>query len=441
MWWVVEVVPLGVTALIPIIILPVLGLTELKTVTSAYSNPVIYLFLGGFIIARALEKTKLNERIALRILSVTGRSDRGVLLGFIIATAFLSMWISNTATTVMMVPIAMSVVQFLRNNVENLDSKTLRGFQISLFLAIAYSANIGGVMTPVGTPPNVVLLGYLDDLYSQQVDFWKWMLIGVPVGVSVISIMYYLLIRIFPFAIEIGKDFQSFVKKKLTTLGSIDSKQKLTIIIFASVCGLWVFKGLIHYIFGAKFLNDTSIALFGGLALFLIPYKDVNWRRVLDIDDIGFLPWNIVLLFGGGMAIAGALNQVGLIDVVTSAVSGGVTPGSSEMNIWLLTLGLTCVALFLTEIMSNVALCVVALPVIMKLSESAGLHPMVIGIPAAMASSFAFSLPISTPPNAIVFGTNVIKVRDMIKIGLILNFLGLAVIVTLGWAIIRYIFG
>ncbi len=433
-WWVIEAIPLGITALLPIVYLPCLNLIDLKAVTASYSNPVIYLFLGGFIIARALEKTGLSERIALWILSRTGHSDRGVILGFIISTSLLSMWISNTATTVMMTPIAISVVAFLSQNLENTNVKHFKQFKTALFLAIAYSANIGGVMTPVGTPPNVVLLGYLDDLYSRGFDFWRWLIIGVPVGVGVLTSMFFLLLKVFPFSIPIDRKFKNFVKERYLKLGNLDSRQKITIGIFSAVCFFWIFKGLIHYLVNTQFLNDTSIAIAGGVLLFLFPSGKSEGKPILDIKDISHLPWNIVLLFGGGMAVAGALNEAGLIQLATSMIGG--IEGIPD---WVM-ISLVCfLALFLTEIMSNVALCVVALPVLMDLSVKMGYDPLLIGIPVALCTSFAFSLPISTPPNAIVFGTNEIKVKDMIKVGVILNVIGLIVVLALGYNITHWL--
>ena len=200
-WWIFEILPLGVTALIPMVYLPLMGINGVKAVAPMYSTSIIYLFLGCFIIARALEKTALNERIALRILNVTGKSDRGIVLGFIIATAFLSMWISNTATTVMMVPIALSVIGFLERNLPDAQGSGLKSMALVLFLSIAYSANIGGIMTPVGTPPNVVFLGFLDELYDIEVDFWKWMVVSAPIGLSLLLVMVFFLKWIFPFSL------------------------------------------------------------------------------------------------------------------------------------------------------------------------------------------------------------------------------------------------
>ncbi|MGB0372435.1 MAG: SLC13 family permease [Opitutales bacterium] len=434
-WWIFEILPLGVTALIPMVFLPLMNIASVRTVAPMYSTSIIYLFLGGFIIARALEKTALNERIALCILKVTGKSDRGIVLGFIIATAFLSMWISNTATTVMMVPIALSVIGFLESNLPADKTTGLKSMALVLFLSIAYSANIGGTMTPVGTPPNVVFLGFLDEIYEITVDFWKWMLVSVPVALCLLLIMVFFLKFVFPYSLPIDQSFRGFIREKLANLGEVSKAQKLTLIIFSLVCSLWVFKDAVHALVGTKFLNDTSVAILGGILLFLIPYDRKENKPVLNIDDIKFLPWNIMMLFGGGMALAGALKDAGLIQATTDYFEA-MNIGSEY---WLV-FALALVTLFLTEIMSNVALCMVALPVIMQLGVAQGIPPLLIGFPAAICSSFAFSMPISTPPNAIVFGTNYVKVKDMLKVGILLNFIGVGVVMTVGWFLAKKFF-
>lgn len=430
-WWVFDVLPLGITALLPMVFLPILQVIPLNEVTANYANPVIFLFLGGFIIARALEKTHLDERMALIILKQTGKNDTGIVIGFIFSTAFLSMWISNTATTVMMVPIALSVTEFLRQNLSPGYKKDLPMLQTVLFLSIAYSANIGGIMTPIGTPPNVVFMGYLDELYSRNIDFYVWMLATAPIAITLLAIMLFVLKKIFPFSVSLPKEFPGFIQKKLSGLGRIDSSQKITMAVFFLAALLWIFKGLIHYLVGIDFLNDTSIAVFGGLLLFLIPKRPESWSPVLDIKDINKLPWDIVLLFGGGMALAAGLKSVGLIETTTQFFA------SLELSssYWLIFI-LAGLSLFLTEIMSNVALCVVALPLIMKLGESQGIDPLIVALPAALCSSFAFSMPISTPPNAIVFGTNTLTVGQMLKAGALLNLLALILTMTLGYGLI-----
>ncbi|MGR8929008.1 MAG: SLC13 family permease [Gammaproteobacteria bacterium] len=431
-WWISEVLPLGITALIPLFYLPMMQIMGIKEVSPFYANPVIYLFLGGFMIARALEKTKLDERIALNILSVTGRSDSGIIVGFIIATGFLSMWISNTATAVMMVPIALSVVHFLKQNLPANNSQSLAEMTVVLFLAIAYSANIGGIATPIGTPPNVVFMGYLDEFYARKIDFWKWCVITVPLAVGLLIIMFYALKILYRFKVPIPPNFSGFVGERIAALGHIDRVQKITIGVFLLAITLWIFKDLINYLVRAEFLDDTSIAILAGVLLFLVPSSFQDLKPVLDKTDIALLPWDIVLLFGGGMAMAGSLKEVGLIQMTTEYFADF----DFASPYWMI-VTLAALALFLTEVMSNVALCVVALPMIMKLGEAQGLDPVIVAMPAAICASFAFSMPISTPPNAIVFGTNTITVKQMMKAGILLNMIALAITMTLGFYLIK----
>ncbi len=431
LWWVFEVLPLGITALIPLFYLPFLGVVSINEVAPSYSNPVIFLFLGGFIIARAMEKTNLDERVALSILLKTGRTDQGIVVGFIVATAFLSMWISNTATTVMMVPIALSVTHFLKQNLSAEAQKSLPTLNTVLFLSIAYAANIGGIATPVGTPPNVVFMGYLNDLYGRSVDFYRWLMACAPIAILLLALMHFILRKIYPYHVDLPKNFMEFIRTKYNSLGKQGSSQKITVSVFLLAASMWIFKDVLHWVTGFNFLNDTSIALLCGVLLFLIPSAELNWKPVLDKSDIGKLPWDIVLLFGGGMALANALKKVGLIEKVTNAFAN-----QPMDSIYLLIFVLAFCALFLTEIMSNVALCVVALPLIMKLGESQGIDPLLIALPSALCTSFAFSMPISTPPNAIVFGTEMVSVKQMLKAGILLNFVALLLTMTLGYWLI-----
>ncbi|OUR95862.1 hypothetical protein A9Q84_15295 [Halobacteriovorax marinus] len=433
-WWIFEIMPLGITALIPLIYMPLSGVISLKEIAPQYSNPVIYLFLGGFIIARALEKTHLSERIALLILKFTGKSDKGIIIGFICATTFLSMWISNTATTVMMIPIALSVMNFLKENIAEEFQQYLKPMSVALFLGIAYSANIGGVMTPIGTPPNVVFIGYLEEMFNKKIEFYQWFLITAPTGIFIISMMFLVLSKAFPFKVPIDQNFRNFITDKVKQLGKINGPQKVTLSVFVLVAGLWIFKGVIHNLLDQKVFNDTSIALMGGVLLFLIPTNIKNWKPVLDQKDISFLPWDIVLLFGGGMAMAHSLKVVGLIQSATNYFST-MDVGS----VYGLVFVLAMVTLMLTEIMSNVALCVVALPVIMNLGPPVGLTVIEVALPATLCASFAFSMPISTPPNAIVFGTNQVRVSDMMKAGIPLNIIGVGSVMTITWFLMKYV--
>lgn len=431
-WWIFEIIPLGITALIPLVYLPLFGLSSIEKVSALYGSPVIYLFLGGFMIAKAMEKTQLDERMALWTLMKLGRTDRGILQAFIIITAFLSFWISNTATAMMMVPIALSVVQFLKNHICSEQQLDLRSLQVALFLSIAYAANIGGVVTPIGSPPNVVFVGYLESLYGQKIDFWRWMAVGLPVALASLILMYLLLIKLHPFHLDLPSGFGGYVKDQFQKLGRLNSGQKRTVQIFLLATFLWIFKDVIHWLLGLEFLNDTSIAVLAGVLLFLIP-MNTKGERVLTSSDISQLPWEIVLLFGGGLALAGSLKEVGFVEITTRFFAQLPLPHSY----WLIFL-LTLSALFMTEIMSNVALVVVALPMIMKLGESQGIAPILIGLPITFAASYAFMLPISTPPNAIVFSAKTMSLKDMIRMGFWMNLGCFIITLTLGYYLIRF---
>ncbi len=433
LWWIFEVLPLGITALIPLIYLPVFNLMKIESVSALYANPVIYLFLGGFMLARGLEKTKLDERFALWTLKKVGHSDRGIIFGFVLITAFLSMWISNTATTVMMVPIAFSVLNFLKTHLPESSQKDLKAFCVVLFLSVAYSANIGGIMTPIGTPPNVVFVGYLENLYQIKIEFWKWMLVAVPLSLSVLGAMLFILRKLNPFHVAIPSEFKDFILHRYQELGKLNSSQKITLVIFFSATFLWILKDIIHWLMGFEFLNDTSIALLAGLLLFLIPFNRKG-DRILNHQDISPLPWDIVLLFGGGLALAGALKEVGFINITTDFFSSfGMT------NHYFLIFTMTAAALFLTEVMSNVALCVVALPMIMQLGQAQGISPLLIGLPVTIASSFAFMLPLSTPPNAIVFAAQTMTIKEMMRAGVYMNILSFFLTMSLGYWLMQLI--
>lgn len=430
-WWVFEVLPLGITALLPLILLPTLKIMPLNEVSAKYANPVIFLFLGGFMIARALEKTELNKRISLYILNITGKSDKGIVLGFVIATAFLSMWISNTASTVMMLPIAISVMDFLKQQ-KNINADSLRSMTTVTFLSIAYSANIGGIATPIGTPPNVVLVGYLNDTYNLQIDFWRWVAVLLPVVIVILTFQFFLLNKLFPYQVKIDKEFRKFVKTQIISLGPYSISQKIVLATFIFTCTLWITKDLWNHFLPSLLLNDTSIAIMGGTLLFLFPTSLKEFKCVLQKSDIQMLPWNIVLLFGGGIALADSIEKAGFIKLATQFVANLQI---SEAYLVILIIALICI--LLTEVMSNVALCVVALPVILKLSSVYNVSPIIMSLPAAVAASMAFTMPISTPPNAIVFGTNQIKMKDMVKAGSIMNIISLFVLMTLGWFLMK----
>ncbi len=434
LWWITEYVPMGVTALLPLVVLPLSGVGGIKEVALAYSKPILFLFLGGFVLGRALEKTGLNKRIALLILVKVGSSATGILSGFCIVTAFLSMFVSNTATTVLMLPIVGSVLGFLHAQKGARPAEVAK-FATPLYLAIAYSANIGGTLTPIGTPPTVVFLGYLQEMYGIEVGFGQWIAITGPAGVLFLISMILVLRWMFPFVLQIPKEFKAYLQSKYRGLGKIDSLQAYTLFVFVAAAMLWVFKGLILRLFPELGLRDEIVALAAAVVLFFPFFKSrANQEKqsvytgVLDKSDINHLPWNIFLLFGGGMALAGQMSKAGIIEQIATYAKSmqGITP------FWLMVF-CAVVVLLLTEVMSNVALVVVALPILLKMGEGMGFSPALMALPATVCASLAFCLPISTPPNAIVFASGAIKPGQMLRAGFILNAVGILLTVTLSY--------
>jgi sodium-dependent dicarboxylate transporter 2/3/5 len=431
-WWVTEAVPLAVTSLLPIIGLPLLGVLGRKAAAAPYANPVVFLFMGGFMIALAMERWNLHRRIALNIVRVTGTNANGIVLGFMLATAALSMWISNTATTVMMLPIALSVIDLLRSSNENLPKKGIRHFALALMLGIAYSANIGGTATIIGTPPNVVFSGFIRETYDLEVSFATWMAFGVPFALILIGLTYLFIVKwLYPNGLGDFEGAQELIEKEVNALGKISDAEKKVLIVFVSTALLWMFRSRIVKLIPVLPLNDEGIALAATVALFVIPLDFKKGRFLMEWKDTSKLPWGILLLFGGGLSLANALAETGLIDLI-----GAQFKGLDNVGL-LVILGLTAVSLFLTEIMSNVALVTIFLPVVGAIAIGMGIDPLLICIPVTLAASCAFMLPMSTPPNAIVFASGHLKVAEMVRAGIILNIISILFIAILA----HYILG
>ncbi|MGH1435732.1 MAG: SLC13 family permease [Lewinella sp.] len=442
-WWISEAVPIPVTALLPMVLLPALQIYDMKEAAAPYASPIVFLFMGGFMLALAMEKWQLHRRIALNIVRVTGTNANGIILGFMLATAFLSMWISNTATTVMMLPIGVSVIDLLRRGRENdlASSAGNSAFAISLMIGIAYAANIGGTATIVGTPPNVVLAGFIERTYDIQISFASWTAFAFPFALLLLLITYFLLTRfIFRNGLGTFAGAQQLIRTQLKELGAISLAEKRTLIVFACTAMAWIFRTQINLVLGlAKGdgqleLTDPMIAIFATIALFVFP---VNWKQeqfLLDWADTQRLPWGILLLFGGGLSLADGLKAVGLIDLIGAQFSD-----ASITGFWII-LGLTAVSLFLTEIMSNVALVTVFLPVVGAVALGMDISPLLLCIPVTLAASCAFMLPMSTPPNAIVFASGHLRIADMVKAGIWLNLIAIALITALSQWILPWFF-
>jgi len=440
-WWISEAAPIPVTALLPLIMFPFLGVMKMSEAAAPYANHIIFLFMGGFLIAIALEKHRLHERIALNLIKITGTSGNGMSLGFRIATSVISMWISNTATAMMMLPIATSVIRLLHHNsgatLYDLD-KRQRNFALGLMLVIGYSASIGGIATLIGTPPNVVFKGLLEQYYGAKVSFGDWMLIGVPIALIILIATYFIVTRIlFPNGIKNVEGSDALLDEKLSTLGPISLTEKKVFAVFVLTSILWIFQELINSLAfdGESLLNDSNIAMMGGLLMFLIPVDFSKSEFLLEWRDTKLLQWGILILFGGGLCLANGLQESGIIQQF-----GAWIASRNEYNAGLILL-LIFTAVFLTELMSNVALVQIFIPVVFGIADGMKADPIMLGLPVTLGASMAFMFPISTPPNAIVFSSGYIKIQDMVKAGFLLNIVSILIIFAGSMTIVKWVLG
>ena len=431
-WWVTEAVSISVTALLPLVLFPIFGVFDFAKVASSYGHKIIFLFMGGFIIALAMEKWNLHKRIALNIIGLTGSSATGVLLGFMLATGGISMWISNTATAVMMLPIAISVNEIIGK--ANEDNPVVKKFSLALFLGIAYAANIGGIATIIGTPPNAVLASVLSAQLGIELSFAKFMLVGVPTSAVMMFFAYKVLSYGLRGQIEFV-DIQPIIREKKKELGKIGKEERIVLVVFASTAFLWIFRNPINSLIGDKILNDYIISMAGGIAMLTIPSSFKNGENILVWEDMKKLPWGILILFGGGLALAGAMEHAGVILAISEWISH---LNFTHLGIYLLIL--IAISLFLTEVMSNVALTTIFIPVVLGICSGLGANAVHFAIPAALAASFAFMLPVSTPPNAIVFSSGQITIGQMVRKGIILNVLGVILLWVVGMFLLPLIY-
>lgn len=450
-WWVTEAVPLAVAALLPLVLLPLLAVQPINArgypagigealdigdVSPAYASPIVFLFMGGFMIALAMERWGLHRRIALNIVKLTGTNADGILLGFMLATAALSMWISNTATTVLMLPIALSVINLLLDDQEDIEDKGMRNFALSMMLGIAYAANIGGTATIIGTPPNVVFAGIMEEQFGVQVSFAQWMIFGLPFALLLLGLTFFFIVKVLhPNRLGEFEGAQEIIAREVKRLGPISRGEIRTLAVFLLTALLWIFRVPVSKLLpeGVDF-SDAGIAMFATVLLFIVPVDFRKNQFVLSWRDTEKLPWGILLLFGGGLSLAAALNDTGLIKLIGDQFS------SMEEASFLIILGLAAVSLFLTEIMSNVALVVVFLPVVGAIALGADLNLLQVCIPVTLAASCAFMLPMSTPPNAIVFASGHLKVSQMVRAGLILNIITILMVGVLSRWILPILF-
>ena len=428
-WWVTEAIPIAATALLPIILFPLSQGMELPTTTESYGHKYVFLYLGGFLIAIGIEKWNLHKRIAINIISFIGTDVRKVILGFMIATAFLSMWISNTATSVMMLPIGVAIIKQLKDNPASLENENTI-FGKALMLGIAYSASIGGIATLIGTPPNLVMAGVISEIYNYEITFFKWFIFGFPISIILLFFCWYYITRVaYVFNQREFPGGRSEVNRLKNDLGPISYEEKIIAIIFALAGFCWITRSfLLQSILPV--LDDTIIAISFGLILFVIPSK-AKTNTLLNWKDTIQLPWGVIILFGGGMAIAKAFEISGL-----AIWLGELMTTLNALPFFILIIFLIAAVNFLTEITSNLATTAMILPVLASLAYEIGVHPFGIMIGAAVAASCAFMLPVATPPNAIVFGSGYLKIPDMVSRGIVLNVFSIILIAVMVYFIL-----
>lgn len=430
LWWITEPVPIPVTALLPIVIVPLVALDTIGNVTAPYAHPLIFLFLGGFMLSIAMERWNLHKRIALLTMLLVGTKPSQQIAGIMLVTAFLSMWMSNTATAVMMLPIGLSVIAMQQEQGINNDN-----FAKAVLLSIAYAASIGGIATLIGTPPNALLAAYLERSYQIQLSFSDWMLFGVPLAISLLLVCWLWLTQ---FHFRLYKmpsvDSRALYRQKLSALGIMHNAEKLVLMVFSLAAFFWVFRGPLSSISGIK-LDDTLIAIFAASLLFILPVSLKTGQRILNWEDCQKLPWGVLLLFGGGLTLAAQIDNSGLSGYIATQIGQ-----LGSINLILLIVLVTTVIIFLTEITSNTATAAAFLPLLGPVAVSLDTSAAMLVIPAAVAASCAFMMPVATPPNAIVFASGKLKIIDMVKAGLVLNLAGIALITLAVLFLARYIF-
>jgi len=424
-WWVTEAIPIPATSLLPIFLLPVTGALDSGTVTSAYGDDIIFLFLGGFFIATAMEKWSLHKRIALAIIAFIGTSTQRILLGFMIATAFLSMWVSNTASVMMMIPMALAITAQVATSLKGKpEASDIPIFEKALIFGVGYAGTVGGLGTLIGTPPNIILAGQARELFDFDITFASWMMIGVPMVVVLLAIAWLYLGRVaFRMSIKGLPGGKAMIQQERHALGQISFEEKAVAAVFSFAAFMWITRGFIWSDLLPQ-ITDGMIAVLAAVLLFVIPASAEKKSRVLDWKDSVNIPWGILLLFGGGLAIAAGFRATGL-----SEWMGTQLTVLDSFHLIIIIASATLLILFLTEITSNTATATMILPVVAALALALNIHPFALMIPCAMAANCAFMLPVGTPPNAIIFATNKLTILEMAKTGFAMNVIASALIV------------
>ncbi|MGB5541755.1 MAG: SLC13 family permease [Gammaproteobacteria bacterium] len=426
LWWMTEAIPIFATAMLPLALFPLLGIADGRATAAPYANPLIFLFLGGFVIAIATEKWGLHRRIALRALRMVGNRADQVVGAFMLVSAFLSMWISNTATAILMLPIALSIIH--RSDTEQGHHAAVikpadRQFSLALLLGIAYSASVGGIGTLIGTPPNLFLASFARDQLGVHIGFAQWMAVALPLVLVLLCLIWLLLTRVLFKCVGYRLAGDAGLAEMPS---SMNTGERWTLLVFLSAAGLWITRPLLNHMEFSGYrplanLNDTGIAMLAAVVLFLLPAGD--GRRVMDWDSMKRVPWGLLLLFGGGLTLAAAMQEQGVSDFLGQQLSD-----YHHLSPVLLVILATSLMVFLTELTSNTATTAAMVPIFAAVSEGVGLPPMLLATAAAVSASCAFMLPVATPPNAIVFGSGHVGIRDMMRAGIWLNLICIALV-------------
>lgn len=432
-WWITEALPIAATALVPLVLFPVLGVTGIQESAAPYANPLIFLFLGGFILAQAMQTWWLHRRIALGIVWSVGTRPTSIIVGFILASAFLSMWVSNTATALMMLPIGLSIVELAHDRLRDRGEEVPAHFGLVVVLCIAYACNIGGMGTLIGTPPNALLAGFVSESYGVEVGFAQWMSVGLPLVVVALPVMYWVLTWVYPVELEHLPGGEEIIGEEREQLGPISTAEIRVALIFGCTAVLWITRPLLSAVVPG--LSDAGIAIGAGLTLFLVP-AGTEKRALLTWDEAEDLPWGVLILFGGGLSLANAIDETGL-----AAWIGNGVEALEGWPILLVVVSAVALVVFLTEITSNTATTAAFLPILGAVAIGLGENPLLLAIPAALAASCAFMLPVATPPNAIVYGSGLFSIPQMSRVGLWLNLLFIVIVPLLAYALLGVAFG
>ena len=423
-WWITEAIPIAATSLLPIILFPLSGALPLDDTTSSFGHRFVFLYLGGFILALAIQKWNLHKRIALNIIKVIGTNVQKIILGFMVATAFLSMWISNTATAVMMLPIGIAIIKQMKDLKNSPEDENLI-FGKALMLSIAYSASIGGIATLIGTPPNLVFAGIIQEVYNIEISFLKWFQFGFPISILLLAISWIYLTKVaFKFKQNEFNEGKEEINRQLEELGPISYEEKIVLSVFVVTGLAWILRTYLLNKFIPN-LDDSIIALISGISLFLFQANNQEGKneKIMNWEDAVKLPWGVLLLFGGGLAIAQGFQSSGLANWIAENLTQ-----LNGFSLFIILLVLITAVNFLTEITSNLATTAMLLPILAPTAVILGVHPYILMVGATLAASCAFMLPVATPPNAIVFGSNYLKISDMVRVGILMNIISIIII-------------